>query len=558
MFLELALVLGAAVPARPYAEERALLDRRLEALHRVLPDGPQPTADQALVSELARSASLTDTDIQARAPLETGGTRGHVLVDVKARGRYADVERFFRQVALSPRLVDVESLTLTAAAGEQTTLTALLRLPYRPLHAPLPPAPEDIPRPAGMTRPQLGAYLHGQALSLAKSEAIAVLRRSRRNPRLFLSELAAVTRDRPVILSQATLGEEFVIRGMTTGESSMRDLEARLEQGFFRMTEVLVVHHGACYRFEARGQSPVVGPQAEIPLPTEDPFRVDEAACRVDRDSGPLNVLRAPRVKKGDPRGPLTLRLRGVDLADAFLALHQASGEAFIVDGELRGRVSLDLDRVTLAQAMAALAQAGVSISPGPIHFVTRGSTSAAARSESPGPVEGETVSPVSLSVKRASVSDLLAVFAEADPALLTWGPQPALGLGRLSVFAKNVPAAVLRAAVLAAASLRERRQDDRRLVGVPEGTTPPLMPLNARASPRRLVLPREDLAVHEFALAGVAGSESGWSAFVYGPGGSLHAFRAGDRIRDASVVEIDAANAILSTDEGLLRVPLP
>jgi hypothetical protein len=556
MLLELALVLAAAATARPFAEERALLDRRLEALQRVLPDGPRPTADAALVNELAHAAGLTEADVQARAPLETGGTRGHVLVDVKARGRYADIERFFRQVALSPRLVDVDSLTLTATAGEQVALTAIVRLPYRPQNAPLPPAPEDIPRPVGMTRPQLAAYLHGQALSLAKSEAIALLRRSRRNPRLFLSELAAVTRDRPVILTQATMGEEFVIRGMTTGESSMRDLEARLEQGFFRLTEVLVVHHGACYRFEARGQSPVVGPQAEIPLPTEDPFRVDEAACRVDRDSGSLNALRAPRVKKGDPRGPLTLRLRAVDLADAFLALHQASGETFLVDGEVRGRVSLDLDRVTLAQAVAALAQAGVSISAGPVHYVTRGSVPAVR--ETTGPVENATVNPVTLSLKRASVSDLLAVFAEADPALLTWGPQPALGLGRLSVFAKDVPAAVLRAAVLDAVSLRERRQDDRRLVGVAEGATPAIAALTHRTSPRRLVLPREDLAVHEFELAGVAGSDAGWSAFVYGPGGSLHVFRAGDRIRDASVVEIDAANAMLSTDEGLLRVPLP
>jgi hypothetical protein len=556
MLLALALVL-AAVPARPFAEERALLDRRLEALQRVLPDGPRPTADAALVNELARAASLTEADIQARAPLETGGARGHVLVDVKARGRYADIERFFRQVALSPRLVDVDALTLTATAGEQVALTAVVRLPYRPQNAPLPPAPEDIPRPAGMTRPQLAAYVRDQALSLAKSETIAGLRRSRRNPRLFLSELAAATRDRPVILSQATLGEEFVIRGITMGESSVRDLEARLEQGFFRIAEMLVVHYGACYRFEARGQSPVVGPQAEVPLPTEDPFRVDEAACRVDRDSGSLNVLRAPRVKKGDPRGPITLRLRGVDLADAFLALHEASGETFLVDGEVHGRVSVDLDGVTLDQAVGALAQAGVTVSPGPLHRVTRGSAPAAARSETPGPVEGDSTSPVTVSVKRAPVSDLLAVFSEADPALLTWGPQPALGLGRLSVFAKNVPAAVLRAAVLEAASLRERRQDDRRLVGVPEGATPALMALTSRTSPRRLVLPREDLAVHEFELSGVAAASTGWSAFVYGPGGSLHVFRAGDRIHDASVVEIDASNALLSTDEGLLRVPL-
>ena len=47
----LPLVLLLAVPAaRPFADERLLLDRRLEALRRILPDGPQPAADVAGVA----------------------------------------------------------------------------------------------------------------------------------------------------------------------------------------------------------------------------------------------------------------------------------------------------------------------------------------------------------------------------------------------------------------------------------------------------------------------------------------------------------------------------
>jgi hypothetical protein len=40
------LVFGAA---RPFPDERVLLDRRLETLRRILPDAPHPQGDVALV-----------------------------------------------------------------------------------------------------------------------------------------------------------------------------------------------------------------------------------------------------------------------------------------------------------------------------------------------------------------------------------------------------------------------------------------------------------------------------------------------------------------------------
>ena len=109
----LGLLFLAASPVRPFAEERLLLDRRLETLRRILPDGPTPGSDVALVGELARAAGVS-LDVRARAPLESGG-QGDVPVDVTGSARFAEIDRFFRQVALSARLVDVESLTLSAA-----------------------------------------------------------------------------------------------------------------------------------------------------------------------------------------------------------------------------------------------------------------------------------------------------------------------------------------------------------------------------------------------------------------------------------------------------------
>src|SRR5262249_33025444 len=232
------LVLAAAAE-RPFSEERLLLDRRLETLRRILPDTPNPVGAAASVRDLAVQAKLQNVDAVARPPLENGA-RGDVPIDVTAIGRFAEVERFFRQAALSLRLIDVESLSLTATPEDTVRLAALVHVPYRPKGAPLPQPPDGTrSRVSGVPKPQAGACLRDQALAFAKSEQVAALRRSRRNPRLFLAELAAVARDRPVTFSFASLGEEFVVRGLTLGQGPVRGLETRLERGFVRLSQFL-------------------------------------------------------------------------------------------------------------------------------------------------------------------------------------------------------------------------------------------------------------------------------------------------------------------------------
>ena len=322
---------------------------------------------------MADGSKLAEVLVQTRAPLETG-PRGLVPIELSALGRFEDVDRFFRQLALSPRLIDVESLLM--AHADRVRITTVLNLPYRPARAPLPPPPEGARALAQQTpRPQVEAFLKDQSLAVAKSETIAELRRTKRNPRLFLSELAGVVRDRPVVFTRASLGDEFLVSGLTVGEANMRSLETRLERGFFRVAEVLVARQGACHRFEVRGRSPVVGLDAEIPLPNEDPFDQEETACRVDRDAGRPTIVRnaASRVPA---KGSLQLRLRDLDLADVFQVIHLLTDQAFLVDEDVHGRVSMDLSGVDGDQALAALEKTGIVLSsPGAFRRVslTRG-----------------------------------------------------------------------------------------------------------------------------------------------------------------------------------------
>lgn len=567
------------VGVRPFPEERALLERRLETLRRILPDAAYPPTDIAHVREMAETARLGSLEVTARPPLENGA-RGWVPVEVAAVARYEDIDRFFRQVALSLRLIDVETVTLSAVPGRMVKLAATLHVPFRPSRAPAPRVPDGVHAQAVGPRADAEAFVKEQALLAAKAEEIAALRRGRRNPRLFLSELAAVVRERPVVITRATLGEEMLVSGLVMGESAMRRLQARFERGFFRIAEMLVARQGACLRFEVRGKAPVVGPDAEIPLPSAEPFDVEEASCRPDRDPGRPLLIRTPH-SRTPPRGPVNVRLRDVDLADAFQVLHVVTGQGFVVDGDVHGRVSVDLAGVDLERALALLGKAGVRVSaPGPLRRVSRAERETApTRPAAPASASPSLPRQASLLLKRAAVRQVLTLLDEAGappPATVegqdaravdgaapppathvTWAPPG--DLGRISIWARNVPVNALRALVLESAGLSETLEGERRVVrtaGSAANGEP--APVTTGPPDRRLVVEPAALATLELALSGLALAPEGWTALVYSPTGALFRYKRGDRIADAVVGAVESTDVLLETEEGPLRAGLP
>ena len=546
----LALVaLLATPPARPFGEERLLLDRRLETLRRILPDGPTAQADVAVVRELGEQSRLARLEVASRPPLEAG-PRGETPVELQALGRFADVDRFFRQVALHHRLLDVESITLTATQEDVVKLGAVIRLPFRPLRAPLPAPPDGTrARVPGVPKAQADAFVRDQALALAKAEQVAQLRRVRRNPRLFLAEIAAITRDRPVVLSYASWSDTFTIRGLTVGEGPARALESRFEKGFFRVSEFLMARQAACRRFEVKGQCGVAGVEADLPIPSEDPFEQDETPCRVDRDEASRAfAVKAPAAKSTTGQGQLTLRLREVDLADLFRVLHLLTGQGFIVDGDVLGRTTVDLSKLTLDEILQALEKSGLDVQDaGPVRRVS------VARQGAPRPPAGAGGPTATFTLKRADVREILAVMTEMDPSLAALGPEGYLG--RASLWARDVPLLDLRASLLEAAGLQERLEEGRRIVEKRSGGDDHLVPVAGSAPERRLILEPTDLAVLEFELAGVASAGTTWIAFAYAPTGSLNAYHVGDRLADGIVKSIDSTDVVVETDEGPLRL---
>lgn len=568
------VLLGLALPDRPFPEERQLLARRLETLRRILPDGPHLKDDVAHLRSLTEAAKLANVDALARPPQETGAVSA-VVVDLTATGRYLDIERFFRQLALSHRLVDVESLALTAANGSVMHLSTVLRLPFRPASAPLPPPPDGSrQRVEGAARAIADAFLRDQALAVAKSQGIVDWRRARRNPRAFLAELAAAVRDRPVVLRQATLGNELRVSGFAVGEASVRALEGRLERGFFRISDFVVARKGACHHFEVRGTSPVVGPEAELPIPSEDPFVQPEAPCVVDRDAQRVLSVKGPK-SSPSAHGPLSLRLREVDAADVFQILSQISSQAFLVDGDVVGRVSGDLTRMTLDEVLDALADVDIVVSPpAAVRRVSmaRGGAKREARPRKPAKgktepgvvpqtpasgADGARQARVRLALKRAEVREILATMAEIEPSYAALGPQGSLG--RVSLWVGDLPLPDVWGAVTQAAQLKERVEEGRRLLERNPESNEVLVPVtsNEPEAPRLALKPGE-LSVGELALVALATATDGWRAYAYTPTGSLVMYRKGDRLSDGVVSAIESTDATLDTDEGPVRVILP
>jgi len=145
--------------------------------------------------------------------------------------------------------------------------------------------------------------------------------------------------------------------------------------------------------------------------------------------------------------------------------------------------------------------------------------------------------------------------MTDMEPSLAALGP-PGF-LGRVSLWARDVPVLDLRAAVLEAVGLSERIEEGRRVLERKTVAQETLAPVAGTTPERRLVLGPQDLAVMEFELAGVASAGDRWIAFAYSPTGVLNAYRPGDRLADGIIKSVESTDVVIETDEGPVRYTL-
>lgn len=549
--LLLVTALAQAPPGRPYSEERQLLDRHLARLARALPDAPTPDADAATLQTLANETGLREVVIGPPTITESGSL-GQSRRTLNATSTFPDADRFFRAVQGSPRLIDVESLTLRAAEFG-VHIEARLRFYHRSAQA----APSAALDPAyrrdrtrGATREEGLRFARDEQLVLEKSIALDELRRKQASPRMFLAETGSALRDAAAALTFGSLEGEtgrFALRGVAAGLGAAEALERRLEDGFFRVREFSKARKSGCYQFEVVGDSFRAGPQAALPLPVDEPFRPTEPFCEQDRDrvSAPAPVLTVRPA--GAASGGITLRAVDADLADVADMLEALARTPIVVAGDVVGRISVDFNDLSLEEALKALPVSAVAM--GGAWLLTSPS------SPSPSPAEAgddDPASRFSFRAKRARGEDVLAALAEAEPSFAALGPPI---LGKVSVFAHDASAAAVRRAVLMALELDESRDENSRILKL-RGSRAEPVPIVA-GSLGSIVFRASDLTIDELLLAGVGKSGDELLAFAYSPLGEIVTLRRGDALADGVVAALDTSGVLVDSSEGPVRISI-
>jgi hypothetical protein len=563
---------AAQVPARPFAEERQLLDRHLAQLAEALPDYPVSDRDEALLRQLAAASGLRNVEVHAPVIGETEAI-GRARRTLNATATFTDVDRFARALLGASRLVDVDEMTLRAEGGLIRAQFVLATYHFSPLGAAISPPPAQWrERSRAPTAEEAARFQRDQRRVLDKTVALDRLRRHSVSPRLFLAELGSALRDRPVALSFASfthpLGAplaRFQIRGLVTGVGGAASLEERLLGGFFRLSDHLATQVGPCFRFESTGETPHAGSFADLPVPIEDPFRDPDPLCAADRDPPPSAPPSPVRLATG---GGLALRAVDLDLVDVASALEVLTRARFVVDARVRGRVNVDISSAAFEAILAALpwrvetrggvyvirpADSSNGVAPPSAATPTKSQTETPGGPATTGDIRG------SWQVKRAPASFVLSEFAAADPSLAAFGPKD---LGVVSVFARDAAVAELFDAVRRVLDLNERRDEGRRVLSrTPEssdgGGSAPAEPITGTGDPPRSHSSRE-IAVNEVALAAIGRGNDGLVAFAYSPLGRLLALKVGDELSDGRIGAIESGALIVDTAEGPLRISLP
>jgi hypothetical protein len=257
-------------------------------------------------------------------------------------------------------------------------------------------------------------------------------------------------------------------------------------------------------------------------------------------------------------KGALTFRLRGVDLGDVFKVLHDVTGHAFVVDGDVKGSVDVDVEGATLAETLAALPTVGVATTPGHVIRVSReGGAPAAARGSRP-----YTASRINFSFKNGDLIDILRLYEDVS-GLRVFTP-PVVN-GRVHVYCTETRWDEMLDVIAAANGMVAGVEGDHLFV-LPEeianvkgqpGAVPVREAKMTVRSPLRRSTGVAGLMADELTLAGLSHTRGRWAAYAYGPGRLLWTLTAGQAFFDGKVGSVDAKGITFETKAGTRSLAL-
>lgn len=476
-----------AVTQTPLEEFRQL-ELELEKARMVIPATFDPESEERTFHKVAEIGKLEVVSVRnervATAPLELW------RIEVSGRGDVLDAAFLLHAVSRrESRLYELESLR---ADGKGYAARFLL---------PVWPADTGV-----------SSFQEKLAQSRTLLEAV---RRVRANNRLgdAAALLDAFPREASLRLTGADLGAALRLEGVSIGAASRATLVGKLKEAGFSVSRVQLPPTGACRPFALTA---VYGTR-----PTEivDDPAMQSPLCRVEA------VPNAGRIAARGTNGPLTLRLRDIEYVDLFQVLNELTGESFVVDPAVKGRVDVELENATFDEAFAAMN--GLVIGPGPLHIV-----SLTKKPEQTQTYEGE---PISMMVTGAHLPGILCLFEEVTGLKMMAGP----GAGaRVTAYAHDVPWDRLMETMLATAGLEYTIDGTTVFTGSREGAVRACEYPDDSTSGAltNIGLTVEQLGRTDVGVLGVVKHEGKWKAYLHGPRHRLWLVEPGQKLFDATV----------------------
>ncbi len=508
---------------------------KLETLKRRLPPEFDFDAEATFIRQTAEAARLNVrvTAVEGAETLPNANGLPSPLrihrIEISGRSEIDDLEFFLELLQKrSWRMGDLDSLRIDREKDGAHRFVTRLILPVF--------VNADVPDPSG-------DYVESMRRRVAEGKANLTLVESwiarSESGRMAAARalLRSIPDDAATNVTQVRASDQMSLQGAIVGAAARAGFVAALENGGFGASRIEITSEGACRPFSVVVQT---GPK-----------KTSVISKKLKDFDPPLAALCKQAAPKslGDVavrgKGGLTLRLRNVDVAGAFFVLHDLSGENFIVDSDVRGRINFDLDNASHEETFAAMSAAGLVVSAGPLRRV-----SLATGSRSPAPEQKYTGEPVSFSMQNADVRDVLCLFTQ----ITGLGVAASASLReRTAIFVKDLPWDRVFSELISSVGLTYSIEGPRVILGAERPGTNVCEAAAPASDPRfaSLVLPLASLAATDLELVGKARKGDGWKVYAYAPWRTIHALEAGQQLFDSRVRSIGPSGVAFEGESG-------
>ncbi len=531
------------------------LELELERSRRLIPLSIEDY--EARFRRTAEQLGLRELEIRRLGAEESGllAQREPLVLEVHHRelsglASFYDVKRFL-SIIPAFQACRIQTVRLQLREGDTVFFTARLELPLLPIASSW--------GSASTVAQEID--IQSERLSRLQSAIEAIERfSSRPNPMGLLSTLEETLEGHPIALTDVTLGEESSLEGLLVGSVARSALVAGLAAAGFAANEPVFNPQGGCQKFSIRARTNQGAWSDSSPLGRN--FDSGAASfCEGLMPQGQPHSI----IARGEPQDAdrAFLRLHDVEFADVFFVLHDLFLWNFIVDENVKGRVTLEVyESASIDDLLEAIRSAVVISGEGSLRRVSR----TALELGVPVSSAGVSTQPGKFTLTKADVSDVLCILGQFSERELRI---PRDLKARVSVFVEETPIDQILDGVIASAGLSPTIEGTRLMINrpgeKPEASTE-MVACEERDVARRSILDGEParievLGVDDLTLAGVSTIGAVPLAWVYTPWRTLLPLETGQRLGNATVGQIGSDDVTFETDRGAkveARLPGP